>query len=165
MIDQLERRIKLLVESKEDIDSKIKKDKHKLKHTPSIRPIRGGRVTDFFGMRLDPFIEKIKMHHGLDIAAQVGTPVYASAAGVVRLVKNIYRRNKGYGKEVVIDHGNGLKTRYAHLSKINIRKGQKVNRWDVIAYVGRTGRATGPHLHYEVIVEGKQVDPLQYILE
>jgi len=165
IIDQLERRIELLVDSKEEIESKIKTDKHKLKHTPSIRPITGGRVTDFFGMRLDPFIEKIKMHWGIDIAAQVGTPIYSSAAGVVRFVKHNYSPNKGYGKEVVIDHGNGIKTRYAHLSKINVRVGQKINRWDVIASVGETGRATGPHLHYEVILDGKQVDPLQYILE
>jgi len=165
LIDQLERRIQLLVESKDDIDNKIKKDKQKLKHTPSIRPIHGGRITDPFGMRLDPFIDKIRMHRGIDIAAQTGTPVYAAAAGEVRLVRYNYRPNKGYGREILVDHGYGLKTRYAHLSKVNVKVGQKVNRWDVIASVGSTGRATGPHLHYEVIVEGKQIDPIDFILE
>jgi len=165
IIDQLERRISLLLESKDEIEKKIQKDKQKLRHTPSIRPVRGGRITDPFGMRLDPFIERIKMHKGIDIAAQEGTPVYASAAGVISLVRTRYTPNRGYGREVVIDHGNGLKTRYAHLSKIFVRVGQKVNRWDKIANVGQTGRATGPHLHYEVIVSTAQVDPVKYILE
>jgi murein DD-endopeptidase MepM/ murein hydrolase activator NlpD len=165
IIDQLERRILLLVESKNEIDQKILKDKQKLKHTPSIRPVMGGRITDPFGMRLDPFIERIKMHKGIDIAAQVGTPVYATASGVVSYVQHSYRHNQGYGKEVIINHDNGIKTRYAHLSKISVRVGQKVNRWDTIGTVGNTGRATGPHLHYEVIVNTNQVDPVTYILE
>jgi len=165
LIDQLERRFQLLEESRNNINNKIKRDRQKLKHTPSIRPIRGGKVTDPFGMRLDPFIDKIKMHHGIDIAARLGSPVYATAAGEVRFVKRSYRPNKGYGKEVVIDHGNGIKTRYAHLSKINIRVGQKINRWDIIALVGSTGRSTGSHLHYEVIIENKQIDPFDYFLE
>jgi hypothetical protein len=164
-IDQLERRIKLLIESKDEIEKKIKNDKYKLKHTPSIRPIHGGRITDNFGMRLDPFVDRIKPHWGIDIAAQIGTPIYATAAGVVRYVKNTYRPNKGYGKEVIIDHGGGIKTRYAHLSKIHVKTGQKLNRWDIIARVGKTGRATGPHLHYEVIIGQKPVNPVKYILE
>jgi len=165
IIGQLERRIQLLVDSKGEIDKKLRDNKLKLKHTPSIRPVRGGRITDVFGWRLDPFIERIKMHHGVDIAAQEGTPVYSSASGVVEFVRHNYRPNKGYGKEIVVNHDNGLKTRYAHLSKICVRVGQKVNRWDIVGRVGETGRATGPHLHYEVIVNGKHVDPLKYVLE
>jgi len=165
IIDQLERRILLLTESKNEIDQKILKDKQKLKHTPSILPVIGGRITDPFGMRLDPFIERIKMHKGIDIAAQIGTPVYSTAAGIVTYIKQSFRPNQGYGKEVVIDHGNGIKTRYAHLSKISVMVGQKVNRWDTIGTVGNTGRATGPHLHYEVILNLNQVDPVTYILE
>lgn len=165
IIEQIERRIQLLIESKDEIEQKIKKDKQQLKHTPSIRPIHGGRITDYFGMRLDPFIDRIKPHYGIDIAAQFGTPVNATAAGVIIMVKRSYKPNKGYGREVVIDHGNGIKTRYAHLSKIFVKAGQKVDRWDLIANVGNTGRATGPHLHYEVIVNNKQIDPIRYILE
>ncbi|MBN1155204.1 M23 family metallopeptidase [candidate division KSB1 bacterium] len=165
IIGQLERRIQLLIDSKGEIDNKLKDNQLKLKHTPSIRPVRGGKLTDSFGWRLDPFIERIKMHNGIDIAAQEGTPIYASAAGVVEFAKSNYRPNKGYGMEIVVDHGNGVKTRYAHLSKISVNVGQKVNRWDIIGRVGETGRATGPHLHYEVLVNGKHVDPLQYILE
>jgi len=165
IIGQLERRIQLLIDSKGEIDKKLKDNQVKLKHTPSIRPVRGGKVTDSFGWRLDPFIERIKMHYGIDIAAQEGTPIYSSAAGVVEFVKTDFRPNKGYGMEIVIDHGNGVKTRYAHLSQINVKVGQKINRWDILGRVGESGRATGPHLHYEVLVDGTAVDPLQYILE
>ncbi len=165
IIDQLERRVQLLIESKEEIEQKLKSDQLQLKHTPSIRPVDGGRITDTFGMRLDPFVEQIRKHCGIDIAAQMGTPVFAAAAGIINLVNNEVSPKGSYGKEVVIDHGNGLKTRYAHLSEIHVKVGQKVNRWDRIGSVGRTGRATGPHLHYEVIVDAQTVDPLLYILE
>ncbi len=165
LIDQLERRVKLLVESKTYIDKKYLEDDIRLKHTPSIRPVRGGRISAPFGMRLDPIVEKVRMHEGLDIAVRIGTPVYASAAGVVERVQKTYTKNRGYGKLVVLNHGNGVKTVYAHLHKIYVRRGQKVNRWDVIASVGTTGRSTGPHLHYEVVVQNKKVDPLKYILE
>lgn len=165
VIDQLERRIQLLVESKGEIDARVHANKQTLKHTPSIRPVQGGRITGDFGMRLDPFIDLIKPHYGIDIAAEKGTPVFASAAGVVCDLKNDYRRNSGYGNEVLIDHGNGLQTRYAHLSTILVKLGQKVDRWDKIGTVGKTGRATGPHLHYEVLVDTKPVDPVRYILE
>ncbi len=165
IIDQLDRRIHLLVESRNDIDDKLRKNKQKLKHTPSIRPIIGGRITDKFGMRLDPFVEKIRMHQGVDIGAQVGTPVYSSAAGVVTHAKKNYSPNKGYGKEVIINHGNGIRTRYAHLSKILVKVGQKINRWDIIGNVGKTGRSTGPHLHYEVMEGKTKVDPYKYFLE
>jgi murein DD-endopeptidase MepM/ murein hydrolase activator NlpD len=165
LIDQLERRVQLLVDSKGYIDRKFKEDKEKLRHTPSILPVRGGRISDTFGMRLDPFIEKVRKHEGLDIAARTGTPVNASAAGIVEKVNRSYTPNKGYGKVVIINHGNGIKTRYAHLHKIYVRRGQKVNRWEVIGSVGRTGRATGPHLHYEVIVDRNKVDPVRYVLE
>jgi murein DD-endopeptidase MepM/ murein hydrolase activator NlpD len=165
LIDQLERRVQLLVDSRSYIDKKFKENQQNLKHTPSIRPVRGGRITDPFGMRLDPIIEVVRKHEGLDIAARVGTPINASAAGTVEKVQHHYNSGKGYGKEVVINHGNGIKTRYAHVHNIYVRTGQKVNRWDVIASVGQTGRATGPHLHYEVEVNGKKVNPVKYILE
>jgi murein DD-endopeptidase MepM/ murein hydrolase activator NlpD len=165
LVDQLERRVQLLVESRVYIDKKFEENQDKLNHMPSIYPVQGGRITDLFGMRLDPFVEKVRKHNGLDIAARTGTPVNAVAAGTVERVKHNYRPNKGYGKEVVINHGYGIKTRYAHLHKIYVRVGQKINRWDVIASVGTTGRATGPHLHYEVIVSNKRVNPIKYILE
>jgi murein DD-endopeptidase MepM/ murein hydrolase activator NlpD len=165
MIDQLERRVDMLIKSKEEIEVRLEADKEKLKHTPSVRPVEGGRITGHFGMRLDPFVEKIKNHLGIDIAAMIGTPIHASAAGKVIYVNQVTGPKINYGKEVVIDHGDGTKTRYAHLSKIHVRVNQFVNRWDVIGEVGKTGRATGPHLHYEVVVNDKRVNPELYILE
>lgn len=165
MIDQLERRVDMLINSKDEIEVRLEADKEKLKHTPSVRPVDGGRVTGRFGMRLDPFVEKIKNHLGIDIAAMIGTPVHATAAGKVIMTNHALSSRNNYGKNIVIDHGDGTKTRYAHLSKIHVRENQFVNRWDVIGEVGKTGRATGPHLHYEVVVNAKRVNPELYILE
>ena len=100
------------------------------------------------------------MHEGLDIATQVGTSVIAPCDGIVTLVTEDY----GYGKMIEINNGNGIMTRYGHNSKIAVRVGNRVKRGDLIAYVGNTGRSTGPHLHYEVIVNGVHANPMKYIL-
>lgn len=114
---------------------------------------------DMFGMRNHPVRGVYKMHTGLDIGAPRGTAVYATGnAAVVQTVNY----DPGYGKYVLLDHGFGYKTRYAHLSKINVTQGQKVKRGDIVGEVGSTGIATGPHLHYEVILMGKHVDPINY---
>jgi murein DD-endopeptidase MepM/ murein hydrolase activator NlpD len=165
LVDQLERRVKLLMESKAYVEQKYKEDEEYWAHTPSIRPVRGGRVTDEFGLRQHPILGRVIEHHGIDIAVPRGTPVNAVAAGVVKFIKNTYTKNKGYGKEVKILHDNGIETRYAHLHSIYVTQGQRVNRWDVIGSVGNTGRSTGPHLHYEVIVNRKPVNPVQFFLE
>jgi murein DD-endopeptidase MepM/ murein hydrolase activator NlpD len=114
---------------------------------------------------LDPLIGKIRHHDGVDLAAPQGTQVFAAADGVVESVAARSSLSPGYGREVIIDHGFGFKTRYSHLSQVLVRPGQKVSRWDVIGLVGQTGRATGPHLHYEVLVNGLPVNPLDYILD
>ena len=163
-LDQLERRVQLAFESRREIEEKYKENSELLKHTPTIRPVVGGRITSGFGYRLDPFIERIRHHDGVDIAAPQGTQVFAAADGVVEKVVTRAVRGRGYGKEVIINHGNGIKTRYAHLSRVLVRPGQKVKRWDVVGLVGQTGRARGPHLHYEVIVNGRPTDPMAYIL-
>lgn len=163
-LDKLERRIELTKRSREEIKEKLIENKKIIKHTPSIRPLIGGRIRDKFGFRLDPFTERIKHHAGIDIAAEKGTEVYATAAGVAERVVTSYKPGRGYGRQVVINHGFGLKTRYGHLSKVLVKEGQKVDRWTPIGLVGETGRATGPHLHYEVIEEGKEKDPLRFIL-
>ena len=130
-----------------------------LNSTPSIKPTRGW-YTSRFGYRIDPFTGKPVMHQGLDVAAPPGTPIKAPADGVVSYVGY----ESGYGKLVAIDHGYGVKTRFAHNSQIFVEVGQKVKRWDVISAVGSTGRSSGPHLHYEVRVHGVPVDPFNYIL-
>jgi len=164
-LDKMERRIRLAQISREQVRSKFGENEKVMKHTPSIRPIIDGRIRDKFGMRIHPILDKIRNHPGIDIAAERGTEIFASAAGVVEKVVTKYTLNRGYGKQVIINHGMGLRTRYGHLSKILVTKGEKVDRWQPIGLVGDTGLATGPHLHYEVIKEGKKQDPLRYILD
>lgn len=128
--------------------------------TPSIRPARGP-IGSRFGYRVDPFNGKQRMHAGLDIVASPGTPVRAPADGVVSFAG----WDEQYGKLISIDHGYGVLTRYAHNSQIYVQVGQKVSRYDVISAIGSTGRSTGPHLHYEVRVDGIPVDPSNYVLD
>jgi murein DD-endopeptidase MepM/ murein hydrolase activator NlpD len=131
-----------------------------LNATPSIKPARGW-FTSRFGYRIDPFTGKSELHLGLDMAASPGTPVMAPADGVVSYVGY----ESGYGKIVAIDHGYGVRTRYAHNSQIYVEMGQKIKRKDIISAVGSTGRSSGPHLHYEVRVNDIPVDPINYILD
>ena len=131
-----------------------------LNATPSIKPVHGW-YSSHFGYRIDPFSGRPEMHKGLDIAAPWGTPIYSSAKGVVSYVGY----ELGYGKLVSIDHGYGVKTRYAHNSRVFVKLGQKVSRRDIIAAVGSTGKSSGPHLHYEVRVHGVPVNPTNYILD
>jgi len=126
--------------------------------TPSVWPVRGW-VTSPFGNRTSPFSGILKFHEGMDIAAQTGTPVVAPADGVV--IKAGF--STGYGNMVEISHGYGLKTVFGHNSRLNVKAGQRVKRGDVISYVGDTGSSTGPHLHYEVRVNGLPVNPVKYL--
>lgn len=128
--------------------------------TPSITPVRG-LLTDGFGGRSDPFTGRPADHAGVDISTNHGRPVIAPADGVVAKAEWA----SGYGKVVYLSHGYGYSSRYGHLSKIGVKPGQKVKRGEVIGYVGSTGRSTGPHLHYEVRVNGKPVNPLEYVLD
>lgn len=128
--------------------------------TPSIRPVRGP-IGSRFGYRIDPINGKTKMHAGLDITAAPGSPVRAPADGVVSFAG----WDDFYGKLVSIDHGYGVLTRYAHNSQIYVQVGQQVSKYDVISATGSTGRSTGPHLHYEVRVNGVPVNPFNYILD
>jgi murein DD-endopeptidase MepM/ murein hydrolase activator NlpD len=131
-----------------------------LNSTPSIKPARGW-FTSRFGYRMDPFTGKPDLHLGLDIAAPPGSPVVAPADGKVTYVAY----EPGYGKIISIDHGNGIRTRFAHNSQIYAELGQNVKRGDVISAVGSTGRSSGPHCHYEVRVNDVPVDPINYILD
>jgi len=131
-----------------------------LASTPSIWPTRGW-VTSDFGTRLDPYSAERKMHQGMDIATPHGQPVQTPSDGSVVFIGT----EGGYGKVLVIDHGYGVKTRYGHLSEIDVHLGDRVNRGDKVASVGNTGRSTGPHLHYEVRVNGIPENPRKFILE
>lgn len=114
------------------------------------------RISDHYGMRIHPIFRCKMMHHGIDISGDYRTPIYATANGIVE--KAAY--SGGYGKTVIIDHGNGVKTVYAHLRKYDVKKGQSVKKGDMIAELGNSGNSTGPHLHYEVRVNGKTIDPI-----
>lgn len=131
-----------------------------LNATPNIRPAKGW-FTSKFGYRVSPFTGRPALHTGLDIAAAPGSPVYAPADGIVTFAGY----DEGYGKMITVDHGYGVSTRFGHNAQIYVQVGQKVSRWDVIASVGNTGRSTGPHLHYEVRVNGVPRDPAIYILD
>lgn len=126
--------------------------------TPSIWPTRGW-VTSHFGNRMSPFSGIVKFHEGIDIAAQTGTPIMAPADGVVIKAGFV----TGYGNLLELSHGYGIKTAFAHNSRLNVKAGQRVKRGDVIAYVGDTGSSTGPHLHYEVRMNGLPVNPVRYM--
>jgi murein DD-endopeptidase MepM/ murein hydrolase activator NlpD len=126
--------------------------------TPAVWPVRGW-VTSPFGNRTSPFSGILKFHEGMDIAAQTGTPVVAPADGVV--IKAGF--GTGYGNMVEISHGYGIKTLFAHNSRLHVKAGQRVKRGDVVSYVGDSGSSTGPHLHYEVRVNGLPVNPVRYL--
>jgi len=126
--------------------------------TPSIWPVRGW-VTSRFGIRTSPFSGILKFHEGLDIAAQTGTPVVAVADGVV--IKAGF--STGYGNMVELSHGYGIRTLYAHNSRLNVKAGQRIRRGEVIAFAGDSGSSTGPHLHYEVRLNGLPVNPTKYL--
>jgi murein DD-endopeptidase MepM/ murein hydrolase activator NlpD len=146
-------------ESLSELEKLLETKKEMLIHTPSIWPVHGW-VTSAFGFRTNPFTGLTQMHEGLDISNREGTPIVAPADGIVSATGKDF----SYGNVVVISHGFGIISRFNHLSKILVGAGQKVKRGDRIAEVGTTGRSTGPHLHYEVRVNGIPVNPSRYIL-
>lgn len=158
-IDMLLRKVRFQEESFTEIENKISKDQFILDHTPSVNPTEG-RLTSGFGYRIDPFLHYPQLHTGVDIANEPGTPIQASADGVVSFTGWL----TGYGNTVKIDHGNGIETLYGHLDEFCVKQGQSVFRGEVIATMGNTGRSTGPHLHYEVRVGGRPVNPKGYFL-
>ncbi len=127
--------------------------------TPSITPVRGWLTSDF-GSRSSPFNGAPKFHEGVDIAASVGSPVFAPSDGIVSFSGN----KGGYGNALILDHGYGITTLYGHNSTLEVKEGQKVKRGQLIARVGMSGSTTGPHLHYEVHVDGVPTDPMKFIL-
>jgi murein DD-endopeptidase MepM/ murein hydrolase activator NlpD len=127
---------------------------------PVIRPTSGPTdVTSPFGVRMDPFVRQLAMHTGVDFRGEPGDPVRAAAAGRVIQAE----RNGGYGLMVEVDHGNGITSRYAHLSNIAVSEGAQVEVGSLVGRIGSTGRSTGPHLHYEVRINGEAVDPQRFL--
>lgn len=161
-MDRLERRMQAQSISFRELLGLIKNKEKMIACVPSIQPVRNSdlrRAISGFGWRIDPIYKTRHMHTGMDFTAKRGTDVYATGDGYVQ---EIEIKRWGYGKSIVIDHGFGYQTRYAHLKAFNVKRGQKVKRGELIGFVGSTGKSTGPHLHYEVIKNGQKVNPIGY---
>ncbi len=159
-ISRILRQSRLQKESYSEIIEILEKEADIRDCTPSIRPLNGGFLSSRFGRRMDPFSGRIAFHRGVDYFARSGTPVMSSANGVITMAK----KNGSMGLTIEVNHGNGFKTKYAHLSKILVKRGQRIKRGEIIGLVGNSGRSTGPHLHYEVTFRKTHRDPLQYII-
>jgi murein DD-endopeptidase MepM/ murein hydrolase activator NlpD len=157
-IDALKRQTRFEHESFEEIVGSLSERQRRLAHTPSIMPARGF-ITSHYGWRRHPFKRQSEFHRGLDVANLVGTPVVSTADGQVCFAG----WKSGFGRFLEIDHGYGYVTRYGHLSSIMVRVGDRVFRGQTVARVGSSGAATGPHVHYEVLVNGKHTNPKSYI--
>jgi murein DD-endopeptidase MepM/ murein hydrolase activator NlpD len=161
-LDQLERSIYAQSLSFNELANLVRQKEKMLTSIPAIQPVHNKelkRPIGGFGMRIDPIYRTRMMHAGVDFTADRGTEVYATGDGVVEVVES---KRWGYGKSIVINHGFGYKTLYAHLSKFEVKQGQKVKRGELIGLIGSTGKSTGPHLHYEVIKDGVKVNPIGY---
>lgn len=159
-INALVRRADLLSRSFQEAADSLASHSDRLAATPSVMPTQGWLTSAFTAMRYHPILHAARPHEGIDVAAPMGTPIEAPAAGLV-----VFSGwESGYGNVIVLDHGFGLRTKYAHCSRLVVRQGQRVKRGEQIALVGNTGLSTGPHLHYEVHVNGRAVDPLRYVM-
>ncbi len=159
-IDGLIARATALSASFRAVSDTLTRNFERLANTPSILPTPGWLSSHYTQSRFHPILHENRAHEGIDVSAPMGSPIVAPASGIVKSVG----REAGYGNTFEIDHGNGIVTRFAHCSRIVVRNGDHVTRGQVVATVGNTGLSTGPHLHYEVHVNGKPVDPLKYIL-
>jgi murein DD-endopeptidase MepM/ murein hydrolase activator NlpD len=159
-IGELLRRARLLNFSWREARDTLAYKHNRLESTPSIVPTNGYVTSVFSGKRKHPILDRERPHEGIDITAPIGTPIVASAKGNVRFVGN----DGGYGLSIEVDHGYGVVTRYAHASKTIVKRGQQVQRGDTIGLVGQTGLAMGPHLHYEVLVNGRATNPRHWFM-
>jgi len=154
----------LVVQSKsfDEVFGLAKRKEELLAAIPAIQPVSNSdlrRIGSYFGYRTDPFYKVSKFHEGIDFTAPVGTDIYATGDGIVASAE---RNRGGYGNCIIINHGFGYETVYAHMSKMDVKRGEKVKRGQVIGHVGNTGKSTAPHLHYEVHKGGKSIDPINF---
>jgi peptidase M23-like protein len=159
-IDGMIKRANSLAASFAEVSGTLAHNSEKMARIPSIMPTAGWLSSNFSLSRFHPILHYARPHEGIDVSAPMGAPIVAPAGGIVRLVTV----ETGYGNVLEIDHGDGIITKYAHCSRIVVKPGQKVKRGQIIANVGSTGLSTGPHVHYEIHVNGKVVDPLTYVL-
>ncbi|MBR5804378.1 MAG: M23 family metallopeptidase [Bacteroidaceae bacterium] len=160
-LDYLRRQLYIQSKSYDEIIALCKQNDERLQCIPAIQPVSNKDLkytASGYGRRIDPIYKTAKFHYGMDFSANTGTPVYATGDGTI----TSSGWESGYGLTVEIDHGFGYQTRYAHLSKASVKRGQKVKRGETIGLVGSTGKSTGPHLHYEVVNKGQKVNPINY---
>ena len=161
-IDKIKRKLYIESKSQDEVVQMAEKKEKLYAAIPAIQPVSNKQlqaIASGFGLRIHPIYKVRKMHSGIDFAAPIGTPIYATADGVI---DEVSVRFSGYGKMIVIDHGFGYRTRYAHMHDFAVRQGQHVKRGELIGYVGDTGLSTAPHLHYEVMMNGTQINPVHY---
>ncbi|MFT5337661.1 MAG: murein DD-endopeptidase MepM/ murein hydrolase activator NlpD [Sphingobacteriales bacterium] len=161
-LDQVSKQLYVQSRSFDEVISMAKQKEMYLASIPAIQPISNmdlTRMASGFGYRIHPIYKTRKMHYGMDFTAPTGTPIYATGDGVVSQLKSSKR---GYGNKIILTHNFGYKTLYAHMSKFNVKKGQKVKRGDIIGFVGSTGTSTAPHLHYEVLKDDKKINPINF---
>jgi murein DD-endopeptidase MepM/ murein hydrolase activator NlpD len=161
-LNNLVSRIAVQKKSYDEVDELVKNKANLLARTPAIQPVSNkdlNRVASGFGYRIDPVYKTTKFHAGLDFSAPQGTPIYATADGTVTMSGN---KGNGFGNHVIINHGYGYETLYGHMVRVKARNGQIVKRGEVIGWVGSTGKSTGPHCHYEVHKNGKEIDPIYF---
>jgi murein DD-endopeptidase MepM/ murein hydrolase activator NlpD len=161
-IDQLKKQMYIQTKSYDEIMNLAMDKENMLASLPAIQPVSNEdlkRLSSGFGTRMDPILKVPKKHNGIDFSLPKGTPVYATGDGVVKFTRSSFT---GYGKQIEIDHGYGYITKYAHLNEFVVKTGQKIKRGELIAYSGNSGKSTAPHLHYEVKIDGKPVNPIHY---
>lgn len=166
--DRLKRKMKMQSISLDTLEATARKKSDMLASTPMIAPVRSDKLArrvqslSGYGRRLHPILKRMKMHTGIDFTAPRGTPIQATGNG---RIKKVVKKNSGYGYYVVIDHGYGYESLYAHMHRIDVKVGEEVIRGQQIGTVGSTGRSTAPHCHYEVIFRGKKINPINYVLD
>jgi murein DD-endopeptidase MepM/ murein hydrolase activator NlpD len=161
-IDIVESQINVQSKSFDDVYNMAKNKALMLSCIPAIMPVKDVdiyRISSHFGYRTDPFYKVQKLHSGIDFAGPIGTHIYCTGDGVV---EKVIKGNGGYGNNIVVNHGYGYKTRYAHINKAYVKEGQKVKRGEHIADMGNSGKSTAPHLHYEVIKNDKAINPVNF---
>jgi murein DD-endopeptidase MepM/ murein hydrolase activator NlpD len=161
-LNNLSNRVRAQKISYIEVSELVKTKENILSHTPAIQPVSNkdlSRIASGFGYRIDPVYKTTKMHPGIDFTAPQGTPIYATADGIIDQAGN---SGNGYGNHVIIRHGYGYETLYGHMVRVKARSGQSVKRGEVIGWVGSTGKSTGPHCHYEVHFKGQKIDPVYY---
>ncbi len=161
-LDKIRKKVYVQSKSFDELKAMASEKEEMLRRIPAIQPISNKdlkRTASGWGYRIHPIYKIRKFHWGMDFTAPTGTEIYATGDGTI---KRVIKSRRGYGLHIVIDHGYGYTTTYAHMNRFNVKQGQKIKRGDVIGFVGSTGLSTAPHLHYEVALNGKKVDPANY---